>query len=95
MDRELQQLVLSQIIPLVRTTLKETAELTGMLIGGVTPLALREDLPVWVDAAFMERESIVLGGGSRSMKLRVEPEVFRRLPAVEIVPDLATPFVGD
>ena len=31
MDRELQQMVLSQIIPLVRTTLKETAELTGAI----------------------------------------------------------------
>jgi prolyl-tRNA editing enzyme YbaK/EbsC (Cys-tRNA(Pro) deacylase) len=72
----------------------ETAALTGMLIGGVTPLALPEDLPVWVDARVMERESVVLGGGSRSMKLRVAPEVFHHLPGVEIVPDLATPLSG-
>ena len=67
----------------------ETAEMTGMLIGGVTPLALPDGLPVWVDERVMERESIVLGGGSRSLKLRVAPEVFRRLPGAEIVPDLA------
>lgn len=68
----------------------ETRELTGMLIGGVTPLALPADVPVWVDAAVMGRDEVVLGGGSRSLKIRVSPEVFRRLPGVEIVDGLAT-----
>jgi prolyl-tRNA editing enzyme YbaK/EbsC (Cys-tRNA(Pro) deacylase) len=67
----------------------ETRELTGMEIGGVTPLALPPDLAVWVDARVMEREAVVLGGGSRSLKVRVSPEVFRRLPAAEVVTDLA------
>ena len=63
--------------------------MTGMAVGGVTPLALPDDLPVWVDARVMQRDSIVLGGGSRSMKVRLGPEVFRALPGVEIVHDLA------
>jgi prolyl-tRNA editing enzyme YbaK/EbsC (Cys-tRNA(Pro) deacylase) len=67
----------------------ETKELTGMAIGGVTPLALPEGLPVWVDARVMEREAVILGGGSRSLKIRVSPEVFRRLAAAEVVPGLA------
>ena len=65
----------------------ETRELTGMEIGGVTPLGL--DVPVWVDAAVMQRPSVVLGGGDRSSKIRVSPEVFRRLPGVEVVDGLA------
>jgi prolyl-tRNA editing enzyme YbaK/EbsC (Cys-tRNA(Pro) deacylase) len=69
----------------------ETRELTGMEIGGVTPLALPPDLPVWVDARVMEREAVVLGGGSRSLKVLTSPEVFRRLPAAEVVTDLAKP----
>jgi prolyl-tRNA editing enzyme YbaK/EbsC (Cys-tRNA(Pro) deacylase) len=69
---------------------EETRELTGMLIGGVTPLGLPGDVPVWVDARVMERPSIILGGGSRSLKIRVSPELFRRLPNTEIVTDLAT-----
>jgi prolyl-tRNA editing enzyme YbaK/EbsC (Cys-tRNA(Pro) deacylase) len=69
----------------------ETRELTGMLIGGVTPLALPADLPVWVDDRVMRRVSVVLGGGSRSQKIRVSPELFRRMPSAEIVPDLALP----
>jgi prolyl-tRNA editing enzyme YbaK/EbsC (Cys-tRNA(Pro) deacylase) len=68
---------------------EETRELTGMLIGGVTPLALPADLPVWVDERVMRRVSVVLGGGSRSQKIRVSPELFRRMPNAEIVPDLA------
>lgn len=68
----------------------ETAALTGMMIGGVTPFGLPDDdLPVWVDARVMERPSVVVGGGSRSLKLRVPPDALRRLRAVEVVPDLA------
>ncbi|MEA3056100.1 MAG: hypothetical protein QOD30_1532 [Actinomycetota bacterium] len=68
----------------------ETRDLTGMMIGGVTALALPADLPLWVDARVMGRESVVLGGGSRSLKIRVSPEVFRHLPGTEVVTDLAT-----
>jgi prolyl-tRNA editing enzyme YbaK/EbsC (Cys-tRNA(Pro) deacylase) len=67
----------------------ETRELTGMLIGGVTAVALPADLPVWVDGRVMERDTIVLGGGSRSLKIRVSPEVFRHVPGTEVVEDLA------
>ena len=68
---------------------EETREVTGMSIGGVTPLALDESLPVWVDDRVMSRESIVLGGGSRWLKIRVAPQLFERLVAATIVPDLA------
>ena len=67
----------------------ETSELTGMLIGGVTPIALPEGLPVWVDESVMARRRIILGGGSRSMKIRIAPSVFERLADTEIVPALA------
>jgi prolyl-tRNA editing enzyme YbaK/EbsC (Cys-tRNA(Pro) deacylase) len=68
---------------------EETMELTGMMIGGVTPLALPEHVPLWVDQRVMGRAEVVLGGGSRSLKVRVSPELFRRMPNAEIVPDLA------
>lgn len=71
----------------------ETAELTGMMIGGVTPFALPAGLPLWVDERVMKRGSIVVGGGSRSLKLRLSPEVFRMLPGAEVVSDLAVPVV--
>jgi prolyl-tRNA editing enzyme YbaK/EbsC (Cys-tRNA(Pro) deacylase) len=67
----------------------ETRELTGMMIGGVTALALPPGMPVWVDARVLSRPSIVLGGGSRSLKIRISPDVFRHLPGTEVVEDLA------
>ena len=69
---------------------EETKDLTGMMIGGVTALALPAGLPLWVDERVMARPSIVLGGGSRSLKIRVAPEVLLRLPGTEVVGDLAT-----
>jgi prolyl-tRNA editing enzyme YbaK/EbsC (Cys-tRNA(Pro) deacylase) len=72
----------------------ETKALTGMLIGGVTAFGLPDGLPIWVDAAVMARPEVVLGGGSRSSKLRVAPGELRKLPAVEVVEGLATPIDG-
>ena len=67
----------------------ETRELTGMFIGGVTPVALPDGLPVWVDDRVMAREAIVLGGGSRSLKIRITPRLFDRMPQAEVVHGLA------
>ena len=61
------------------------------MIGGVTLFALPPDLPVYVDERVMACEWIIVGGGSRSTKIRVAPEVLRRLPAVTVVPGLAGP----
>lgn len=68
---------------------EETAELTGMLIGGVTPFGLPGDLPLYIDPAVLERDWVVVGGGSRSKKVKVEPEVFARLPHAEVIDGLS------
>ena len=67
----------------------ETKELTGMMIGGVTVFALPADLPIYVDDALMNRDWVILGSGSRSSKIKISPEVFRRIPNTTIVPGLA------
>jgi len=69
----------------------ETVELTGMMIGGVTPFALPAALPLWVDSRVMDRSTVVVGGGSRSLKVRLSPEVFRTMGGSEVVLDLAVP----
>jgi prolyl-tRNA editing enzyme YbaK/EbsC (Cys-tRNA(Pro) deacylase) len=71
-------------------TAEETRALTGMMIGGVTVLALPADLPIYVDERLMGLEWLILGGGSRSTKIKVSPEIFRRLPNTTVVPNLAT-----
>ena len=66
-------------------------QLTGMEIGGVTPFGLLDGLPVLVDARVMEPDWIILGGGNRSSKLKIAPEVLRSLPAVRVVEGLSAP----
>jgi prolyl-tRNA editing enzyme YbaK/EbsC (Cys-tRNA(Pro) deacylase) len=68
---------------------EETIAVTGMMIGGVTPFGLPPELLVYVDSRLMALDEVVLGGGSRSCKLRVAPEVFTRLPNCQVVEGLA------
>jgi prolyl-tRNA editing enzyme YbaK/EbsC (Cys-tRNA(Pro) deacylase) len=68
---------------------EETEALTGMLPDGVTPFGLPEELPVYVDAPIAELDRVIVGGGSRSLKLLVDPEVFRRMPQASIVVGLS------
>ena len=67
----------------------ETAELTGMMIGGVTPFCLPDDLPVYVDSRIMSLDYVILGGGSRSAKVKINPEVFNKMPSVQVIEGLA------
>ena len=69
----------------------ETVELTGMLIGGVTPYGLPADLPIWIDERIMALPDVIVGGGSRDRKLLVPPQSLASLPGAEVVPDLAKP----
>ena len=66
-----------------------TREITGMEIGGVTPFGIPEDLDVLVDAAVTALDRCVIGGGSRAMKVSLDPEVFTRMPGVRVVAGLA------
>lgn len=69
----------------------ETAAMTGMQIGGVTPYGLPEDLPIWIDSRIMDVPNVIVGGGSRDRKLLVPPESLAALPGAEVVEDLARP----
>lgn len=70
-------------------TAEETRALTGMMIGGVTVFALPPDLPIYVDETLFECERIILGGGSRSTKVLVAPEVLKRLPNASVIDGLS------
>jgi prolyl-tRNA editing enzyme YbaK/EbsC (Cys-tRNA(Pro) deacylase) len=67
----------------------ETRALTGQEIGGVTAFGLPDDLPIWVDSAVMDRQRIVLGGGSRSWKVIAPPSILLTLSSAEVVEGLA------
>jgi len=49
----------------------------------------KPELPIYVDEKLMAREWVILGSGSRSSKIRIAPEIFRRIPNAAIVPGLS------
>ena len=67
---------------------EEMMALTGMQVGGVTPFSLPQGMPLYVDDRIMSTEWVILGGGGRSLKIKISPDVFKKL-AAEIVTDLA------
>jgi len=66
----------------------DTVALTGQQIGGVTPFGLPGDIPIWVDSRVMDRDRIILGGGSRDRKVLASPAILTAIGA-EVVIDLA------
>jgi prolyl-tRNA editing enzyme YbaK/EbsC (Cys-tRNA(Pro) deacylase) len=67
---------------------EQTAQMTGMMIGGVTIFGLPDDLPIYVDQRVMQPEEILLGGGNRSSKILLHPEELRKLPNMRVTPQL-------
>ena len=67
---------------------EETAEITGMMIGGVTCLALPPELPIYIDASLLDQPYVILGGGSRSTKIKADPSVLQLIPNATIIDDL-------
>jgi prolyl-tRNA editing enzyme YbaK/EbsC (Cys-tRNA(Pro) deacylase) len=68
---------------------EQTMELTGMAIGGVTVFGLPDQVPVWVDPRVLENDWIVIGAGTRSAKIRLDPAQLSGLGGFEVVPGLA------
>ena len=69
----------------------ETTEaVTGMEIGGVTAIGTSGH-PVYIDAAVIGRERVVMGGGNRSSKLLLKPEELLKLPRAVVIEGLAKP----
>jgi prolyl-tRNA editing enzyme YbaK/EbsC (Cys-tRNA(Pro) deacylase) len=66
-----------------------TRELTGQEIGGVTIFGLPDGLPVWLDARILGCERIIVGAGSRSAKISLDPSQLVGLDGYEFVDDLA------
>jgi len=60
-----------------------------MEVGGVTPLSLPAGMPLYVDNRVVSTDWVILGGGGRSLKIKISPEVFKKLGG-EIVTGLAT-----
>lgn len=63
---------------------EETAELTGMLIGGVSIPGLPAEWPIYLDQRVMESERVIIGGGNRTSKARLAPSELLKLPNASV-----------
>lgn len=70
-------------------TAELTKELTGQEIGGVTIFGLPEGLPVWLDRRVMACDWVIVGAGSRTAKIKLDPSQLATLNGYEVVDDLA------
>jgi prolyl-tRNA editing enzyme YbaK/EbsC (Cys-tRNA(Pro) deacylase) len=67
----------------------EAVELTSMEYGGITPVGLPADWPIFVSAQVAAAPSVVIGSGLRASKLRVPGAALLTLPGAVLVPELA------
>lgn len=65
-----------------------TMRQTGMMIGGVTAIGI-SNLPIFVDSAVMDQPQVVMGGGNRSSKLKLDPRELLKLTDLQVVDGLA------
>lgn len=64
---------------------------TGMEYGGITPIGLPADWPVFVDAAVASAGPVVIGSGIRGSKIVVDGGTLGGLPTAQVVEGLAVP----
>lgn len=69
---------------------EEAAQLSGQAIGGVSILGLPSGVPLLIDERVMERPSIIVGGGNRTSKVRLDPRELEKLPGARVA-DIAVP----
>ena len=73
-------------------TADKTQELTDMMIGGVTIVALPSDLKIYVDKIIQSLDYIVIGGGSRSQKIKLPTSELTKIPNIEFIENLGIPI---
>ena len=62
---------------------------SGMEYGGITPVGLPADWPVWVDAAVADTDWVCIGAGNRTAKLLLPGADLLKLPGAERIEGLA------
>ncbi|HCE74986.1 MAG TPA: hypothetical protein DEP04_00025 [Dehalococcoidia bacterium] len=80
---------LMQVSRLSFANSEETMEVTGMLIGGVTPIGLPQNLPLYIDSKVLANDYVIIGGGSRSGKIQLNPLDLLKLPSAQVVEGLS------
>jgi prolyl-tRNA editing enzyme YbaK/EbsC (Cys-tRNA(Pro) deacylase) len=66
----------------------DAREVTGMMIGGVTPFGLQSTIALLIDAGVTRLPWVVVGGGNRSTKVRIAGSALGALPGARLVEGL-------
>lgn len=64
-------------------------ELSGMRIGGITAFGLPDNLPIYIDAEVLSQPEVIMGGGNRISKLKLDPRELQKLSNVFIGENIA------
>jgi len=59
---------------------------TGYVLGGISPLGLRRQLPTTIDASAMECETIFVSAGRRGLEIELAPKDLVRLTRADVRP---------
>ena len=68
---------------------EDTKNLTGMMIGGVTIFGLPDNLPIYLDDKLFQLDYLIVGSGSRSTKVKINPEELKKIPNSIVISDLS------
>ncbi len=68
--------------------MESAVALTGMEYGGITPIGLPAEWPVYVDEAVAAQPTVVIGSGVRRSKLTLPGAALARLPGAVVIAGL-------
>ena len=68
---------------------EDTKNLTGMMIGGVTIFGLPDNLSIYLDDKLFQLDYLIVGSGSRSTKVKINPEELKKIPNSIVISDLS------
>lgn len=71
---------------------EETVEFTGMAIGGVTPFGVPAGCPVYIDQTLERLDYLIIGSGTRSAKIKLQPAELLKIPDACFVAGLGLPL---
>ncbi|WP_433067123.1 YbaK/EbsC family protein [Dactylosporangium sp. CS-033363] len=69
--------------------------ISGMEYGGITPIGLPADWPIYIDARVPSVDAAVIGSGIRGSKIVLPGSVLAALPGATVVEGLASPLTPD